>query len=157
MINEYENDLKINKYKLHEEWELQPELYAKWATRVAEALFERDQMKEELDLVKAEIDGEIRRNPSEFGFDKKPTEVAILNCIIESKKFQNITNKFLEAKRSYNIMLGVKEAMEHRKKALESETSLWIGGYYSEPRLPKEAENIKNEASKERIRRRMRR
>ena len=154
---EYNEDLKIDKYHLDEEWEDQPLLYMKWAERYAEAIHERDQLKEKMDLIRAQIDIEIRINPNTFGFDrdKKPTESAISNRILEEEEYQTATEEFLSAKKSVNILQGVKEAMEHKKKALEAETSLFIGGFYSEPKIPQKAREDSSKAITESIRRRL--
>jgi hypothetical protein len=152
--NEYSADLQIDKYKLSEEWEDQSLLYMKWAERYAQAIYERDRLKEKMDLVKAQIDLYIRKNPNQYGFDTKPkpTEAAITNTILNEEEYQEAVEDYLLAKKNVNILQGVKDAMEHKKKALEAETSLWIGNYYSDPKVPEKAKEDSSRKTSEELR-----
>ena len=129
----YEYDLNIDKYSLDLEWEKQAQLYMKWSERYAEAVRNRDRAKEKLELVRAAIDEDIRLNPEKYGFDKKPTESAISAMIIKSDKYIEANRVFIESTKEMNVLAGAKEAMAHKKKALESITQLWLGGYYAAP------------------------
>jgi len=44
----------------------------------------------------------------------------------------------IESTRNVNLLAAAKSAFEHRKKALEGLTQLWLGGYYSNPNIPTE-------------------
>jgi len=146
----YKDDLRIDKYSLDTEWEKQPMVYMKWAENYAEAVFERDKAKRALELVKAKIDSDIRQNPEKYGFDKKPTEAAIVSEIVQSAEYQDVYDEFIQANKRMNILAGAKEAMSQRKKALESLTDLMIAGYYSQPYVKLEArEKIADEGSME--------
>lgn len=151
---EYQEDLSIDKHRLDVEWEDQPSIYMKWAERYSEAVYERDRLKEKLDLIKAQLDTEIRRR---YSTGKKPTEAAITNEIIDTDDFQDATEDYLQAKKDVNILGGVKEAMEHKKKALEAETSLWIGEYYSEPKISEKAREMSSKDVSENVRKTLRR
>lgn len=153
--SEYQLDLEVNRDRLDEEWEDQPQLYMKWAERLVEAIYERDRAKEKLDFVKANIDSKIRANPRDFGFDKKPTESAILNKIIVDDEYQQVLEVYLKTKRSVGILQGVKEAMEHKKKAIEGEVTLWVGEYFSEPRVSGTVKEKSSREVTEKIRRRL--
>jgi len=155
--NEYQEDLAIDKYHLENEWDEQALLFMKWAERHVEALHIRDSLKDKMDLVKAQIDMNIRSEPVKFGFDKKPTEAAISNCIIEDVEYQKISAEYLQAKKDVNILQAVKEAMEHKKKALEAETSLWIGGFYSNPKIPDIARRTAEDQVSEDVRKSLKR
>lgn len=130
----YESDLKIDKHALDFEWERQAQLYMKWAEEYANAMLVRDRAKENVDLVRAELYQQIVSSA-----DKKPTETAINGEIIENEKYKFENNVYLESKRDAEILAGAKEAMQHKKKALESMTHLWLGSYYAEPKIPVEA------------------
>ena len=137
-MSEYQEDLKIDKYSLHEQWEIQPSLYIKWAEKSAEAMYERDKAKELLDLISAEVEFEIRNNPQNYGLKEKPTESAIKSKIIIDEKYIKSNENYLLSKKNAAIISGVLVALEHKKKALEAEVSLWLGGYYSEVKVPQE-------------------
>jgi len=137
-MSEYQEDLEIDKYNLHEQWEIQPSLYIKWAEKSAEAMYERDKAKEQLDLISAEVEFEIRNNPLNYGLKEKPTESAIKSKIIIDEKYIKSNENYLLSKKNAAIISGVLVALEHKKKALEAEVSLWLGGYYSEIKVPQE-------------------
>ena len=142
----YKEDLTIDKFSLPEEWERQPQLYMQWAEAHALAMDEVSRAKEQLDLVKAELDEQIRVDPERFGFDKKPTEAAISACIVKQTIYNDAYKHYLEKNKSSNILAGAKEAMNHKKKALEGLTQLLLGGFYAIPKIP---EAIKQERSNE--------
>ena len=149
-----EEDSRFNKYELDTEWDLQPELYLKWSDAWADACLDRDELKETLDLVKATLDLEIREDPSEFGIDagKKLTESAISSIILMQDKYKAASERYMKAVNQANKMLGAKIAMDHRKKALENETVLWVGGFYSSPKIPSEAREESEKTTAEAIR-----
>lgn len=144
----YKEDLKIDDYALDFEWDRQAQLYMKWAEEYADAVLIRDRAKENVDLVKAELYQQIVSQA-----DKKPTEAAIGNEIIQHDKFKEVNNSYLEAKRNAEILAGAKEAMQHKKKALEGRTHLWIAGYNAEPKIPAEAKKESFEKTDEEMKR----
>ena len=127
--------LKVDRHNLHEEWERHPQIYMEWAEKWAKALFRRDKLKEKMELIKAKLDGQIRENPEMFGFTKKPTEAAISAAITKSDEYRKALNAFFKATEEVNLMASIKTSLEHRKKALEALTQLFIAGYYAEPTL----------------------
>lgn len=129
----YEEDLKINLNDLAENWDKQPQLYMKWAEKYAQAYFERDKKKEKLEIVKAQIDMDIRTNLDNYGFDKKPTEAAISAKILMQPEYQAASTSVIEANRDMNIYNAAKTAMDHKKKALEMLSYLSTSGLYAEP------------------------
>jgi hypothetical protein len=125
----FKEDLKIDKYSLDEEWIKQPSLFLEWAEKVVDAQTERDKTKDQLDLIKAELDAEIRADPKRFNLDKL-TEAAVSNAIIQAEKFRAAQLVQFEKVRSVRVLEVAKEAFEHKKKALENLTQLYLSGYY---------------------------
>lgn len=145
----YDKDLEIDGDSLDEEWIKQPRLYMKYARASAEIAAERDHAKEVLDVVQAELDIDIRRNPQKYNLptDKngipKVTEGAIKSCILLSKEYKLVFDEYTKTKLEADIILAGLRAMEHRKKALEGLVQLYIGEYFSKPRQSKaEGDNI---------------
>lgn len=129
----YENDLAIDPHLLDEEFLKQPVLYMKYGELSAKANFERDQAKEKMEAIKAEIDSDIRSNPNKYGLGKI-TEGSISATILTQQKYKDAlteyNNKNLDSSR---IQTAVR-AFDHRKSALENLVKLWIGEYFSTPR-----------------------
>ncbi len=126
----YKDDLKINKYELDEEWLKQPTLFINWAEEFVDAQADRDRKKEQLDLVRAELDNAIRSEPEKFGL-AKVTEGAIQNIILTEGSYRDAQDKYLTAVKQAKILDVAKEAFDHKKKALENLTSLFLAGYFS--------------------------
>jgi len=131
----FSEDVKINQSNLDWHFEMQPMLYLKWAERHAQAVFEMDKAKEQLDLVKAEVDAEIREDPEKFGLSKV-TEAAVSNSILQHPSVLKANGTLIEARKNVNIMTAAKEAMAHKKKSLEMLAQLWLGQY--PPSQPKD-------------------
>lgn len=135
----YKEDVEIDKSSLDYEWLRQASLFMYWGEQEVEAQFLRDKTKERMDLKRAELDSQIRKEPKSFGLGEKVTESAILNCILLHPDYKKINEEYLENTKTVKTIGVAKEAMEHKKKALEKLTDLWISGYWSDPRIKKEA------------------
>jgi len=85
----YEKDITIDDSALDLEWLDQPKLMLKYAQYVAQLSMERDILKEQVDVVKAELDAEIRTDPEKFGLSKI-TEGAVSNTILVQEKYKQI-------------------------------------------------------------------
>jgi len=133
----YKEDLSINQDALDVEWKKQPILFAEWAEEAVNAQYDRDKAKEKLDLIRAEADTEIRRLAVKEG--EKLTEGAITSKILQSKKYQEHLENFLQKTKTAKIFDIARDAFEHRKRALENITQLFLSNYYAETYVPKGA------------------
>jgi len=136
-MTSYKDDLEIDKLDLDGEWTRQSLLFMKWAEETTKAQKKKDLLYQKRDLVKAEIDKEKRNNFIQKG--EKFTEAIIDAEIKRDDRYQKSQLEYISAVEEASIFESAKWAMEHKKKALEMLTSLWIAGYYSEPNIPKEA------------------
>jgi hypothetical protein len=124
--------LKPDKYNLDEEWVNHSDYVLTFLEEMAEARTKMDALKDNIEVVKAELDGEIRKNPTEFGLEKL-TETLISNTIILQKDYEEALKSYLDAKEEYYHASNVCTAMEHRKSALENLVILHGRGYFAEP------------------------
>lgn len=133
-MSDYREALKIDLDHLDENWKDHAEHYMEWAEKWSEAVADRDRKKDEVEVVKAELDKEYRiKLENEIG--KKPTENMVSMAIIADERYQKVQGELIDKTKDANLYLSAKTAFEHRKKALEGETSLWINGYHSEPKI----------------------
>lgn len=51
-------------------------------------------------------------------------------------RYRDAIDNLTEKSRIANLYYSTKSAFESRKKALEGLTQLWLGGYWSEPKIP---------------------
>lgn len=148
--NSYKDDIKIDRNNLEEEWVNQPKKFIEWAEKEIDAQWERDRAKEKLDLVRAELDSAIRKNPKLYGITaEKITEAAISNAIIQEKKFKEASETYLEKVREAKIMGVAREGFDQRKKALEKLTDLFLSQYWAEPRQGKVTKVVRDEQDKQ--------
>jgi hypothetical protein len=129
----YKDDLKIDQNALDHEWLNHPIKFANWAEKEVEAQFEKDKAKEKLELVKSLIDSDIRSNPAKYRLDKI-TETVVYGVVIQSDEYKAANEEFLQATRRARILSVGREAFDHRKKALEKLTDLYLSNYWAEPR-----------------------
>ena len=131
-MSTFEEAIKIDKFNLDVEWELQPAKYIEWAEKCAKAISERDQCKQRMDVLKAKLDKQLRKSlEKELG--KKPTEGAISAAIDLEPEMQEIQEHFNLLTYNVNVLSAARTAFDQRKKALEYLTQLYLSSYYSKP------------------------
>lgn len=135
--------LAIDEFRLDREWLGQARRYFQYSEKLADARRRLDEAKAALDVSDAELDAEIRLNPSEFGLGK-PTEQAVKNAVTASPEHQAAERKVIRAKHDVAIFDAAVTALDHRRRALEKLVDLQLSGYYAEPRA-------RNEHSREAI------
>ena len=129
----FKDDIKLDLNHLDKNAIDQVPLYEEYSRQWADAVQERDRLKERLSIIKAEVDEAIRANPSSYGWlneNKSPTEAWVANQIILSDEVKKATQEFLEAQNEVNIMAISKETLEHRRFALGVLTELYKGQYF---------------------------
>ncbi len=126
--------LNIDLNRLEEEWEKQPLLCFEFMSDLVEAREEMDRRKADLDLTKAELDHEVRSHPERFDLEKI-TEPAVEAAILRDDRYKVAHYDWLSAKSTVGILQAAVECVtDQRKKALENEVDLLLGGYWSKPR-----------------------
>lgn len=140
--NDFEKDLEIDKYSLDVEWLNFPMLYAKWARALVVAQEERQTIKDEMELYKASLDGKIRADPTSYGITGKLTESSITNTILKQKRYKMFVEELIDATTNVGILTAARASMEHKKKALENLTSLFLAGYWAEKIPPKVSDEL---------------
>ena len=177
--SEYDLDKKLDIYNLHLEWQKQSELYGKWSKRSATATkikFQKEErlkalrteVKRDVEMVRAEIDFDIRKNWEGYGFDKKPTETAIAGAIIMAVRYEEANEKadeqikkavdeLADAIEDEEYLKGAVLAMSHKKASIEGEVQLWLGGYFSDPKIPKTLKLEQDKETQKKLRRGLKR
>jgi hypothetical protein len=136
---DYELDIRIDETALDVEWLDQPSLMFRYARNAAQARQIVDRKKENLDVVKAELDTDIRTNPGEYDLEKL-TEGAILNTILQQKKYRDAYKDYVDAKYEADIAQAAVVAMAQRKDALENLVRLHGQQYFAGPKMPRDVQ-----------------
>jgi hypothetical protein len=140
----YREELKIDLYKLDEEWLDQPNKVERWTTRHAEAEAIRDRLEQRIGVVKALVEEDVRKKPAKYGWgdsSRHPTEPFISSQVTKSRKVQKAQRDFIEAKKNAKILAGAVRSFEHRKRALEKLYDMWCRQYYARPYIAKDAQS----------------
>jgi hypothetical protein len=127
------NILIIDKTRLDEEWERQPELMFDFCKKLADASNVMDKVKSLLEVTKAELAVQARRDPKSY-LKTKATESSISEYVNSHPKIKQLLNKLYIAKHRKELLAGMVSALEQRKSALERLVSLHGQSYFSEPR-----------------------
>ncbi|MFA5355253.1 MAG: hypothetical protein WC302_00745 [Candidatus Paceibacterota bacterium] len=134
----YKDDLEIDRFALDTEWMKQPVLFAKWGEAEAEAEDKRDKLKDQMSVIESDLAKKVREDPTKYGLKEKPTESAINDVVNLHPDYRKVVSDYMEAVKTAKIMTIATRAFEHRKRALEKESELWIAGYYSDPKIKSE-------------------
>lgn len=122
--------LKIDDYRLNEEWSNQVEQYYVWAQKVAKAQLEYDSAEARLALCDASLAKEIRENKEVYDIEKVTNEVVTATIEIQPEHTSAVS-KVNSARYELGMVKAGLNALEHRKRALTMKVELWIRNYYS--------------------------
>lgn len=131
----------FDKFNLDEEWVKQPALYHEYATKLANARADVEELKAALELKEAELYTDIRARPSHYDLDpeKSPTEGMVRNTIIMDTGYQESLKRLNDKKREMGQFSVAVETLDHRKYALQNEVQLFLANYFSKPQAPEGA------------------
>lgn len=145
MSNEYEKDLRIDVDALDVEFAMQPAKYMKWAEKLANARKCLDDVKQNLDVVRAELAHDIRTRSDKYDIDKITVDAvkdAIARATVETsqvaKEYVEELEDLTEAQYDVEILQAAVRAMDHRKTALENLVRLHGAQYFAGPSTPRD-------------------
>ncbi len=148
-MSDYYEDLEIDPYNLLEEWQHQAGLYLSYAKEGVDEQQVVDDLKDEVNLLKAQLEMDIRTGayalwPEGLKVTDKPVLAAVTTdpCLVTLKK------KYNKAKKEVNLLGKVEIAFDQRKKALENIVVLTGREQYAEPRDKTKDKTIDNEKHK---------
>jgi hypothetical protein len=127
-IRDLTEDIKINRFKLEQECEIQPSLYHYWAEQEAESKAIVDRLKNKLKLVRAQVELNLRDS-----FAKKPTEAEITAHVERSPDVRETAEQLEHETAILYKMNAAVRALEHRKNELDNLTQLYIKAFYAKP------------------------
>ncbi len=140
----YERDMQIDESSLDVEWLEQPSLVMKYARNESETERLKDLAKENLDLVKAKLDRDIRVNPENFDLkDVKITEPVVTNAVINHANFKDANKKYIDAVFEWNLAKNAMKAVIQRKDALENLVRLLGLNYFAGPKIPRDIAQVR--------------
>ena len=144
----YEQEMHIDEDALDVELLEQPSLMARYSYKLAEAKRDRDIAKEKLELIKAEINLDIRDNPNKYNLEKA-TDNAVNAAILMEADYKDAQVDVHQAQFEVDVLQGVINAIDHRKSALEQLVKLLGQDYFAPPVVPHDLSQLRKERNKE--------
>jgi hypothetical protein len=112
---EFDEDLNITD-DLEAEWKSQAMSFQKWGEEHAQAVRERDRLKDRLEITKAQAYTKLSAQT-----EPKLTVDGVKAAVQQDMPVQKVMNRLREANYQVNVMYTAKMGMEHKKVALEHE------------------------------------
>jgi len=134
-------------------WLEHPRIVAEQAVQHVDYQDDCERAKAALEVVRAELDGEIRRNPEDYGVEKI-TETVVQNTVVLQAAYKRALEKVLEASRCMKMSSAMLKSLDDRKKALENLVQLHGQNYFSVPRSKGVGKEVAEEIQKAGARRR---
>jgi hypothetical protein len=128
-LKQLEAKLRIDEHALDIALREHPDLFYKVATELALAISNRDEAKQDLEEIEAQVDMELRKAAAVS--DTKTTEKEIESNKKVDKKVKAANDKFLEERFNAAKWTALKEAYEARSYALSKLVDLFLANYYS--------------------------
>jgi len=132
----FEDEIKTNPYNLLDALLEQPQLFYEWSNKASKAGTQTTRAKDRLDLIKADVDLRIRRNPKRYGLpDGKPPEGAIKATVLKDKKVKRYTKQYYDYLDTEKTLTNAMKSFQQRKNMLEALTTLNIQLHFAEPKV----------------------
>jgi len=131
MDHNFEDDVRINRFQLDTECEVQASRYHYWAELLAEAKARVNRLDNRLKAVMAEAELDLRKTAEMNG--AKTTESGIKAQLEVQEEVRAARKSLADAwATQYHLEAGVK-ALEHRRTELSNLVELYCKAYYSAP------------------------
>jgi hypothetical protein len=137
----YEEDIKIDIDWLDRELVNQPHLMFQYSKNAAEMENNRSKAKENLDIVMAEVDTDIRNNPEDHDIIKV-TEASVKAAILKTAKYKKANQAYIDAVYEYNIAVAAVKSIEQKKSSIEGLVKLVLANYFASPSVPHQTKEI---------------
>ena len=137
---------QFDKYRLEVEWEKQPKLFWEYSKVLAERRADVERARADEKVVYAEVEQEFRLSK----VDDKVTEAAVKAAVLVSDRYRGAVESRIKSEFDADIAQAAVSTLDHRKRALENEVSLFLSGYFAKPRLVKKEDQDELDMMKKR-------
>jgi hypothetical protein len=127
--------LQTDVHALDLEFVRQPELYRRYAAKLADAKFQLDEAKSAQDVSEAEVSLDIRSNPARYGIEKVTEDGIKIRVLLHARVRESVA-AVNTARHKVGMLEAMVRALEHRKTTLENLVVLKTQDYYAEPKVP---------------------
>lgn len=128
MIDEFRDYLKVDKNHLDDDLVQHSQLFFKVAEAYVRASAKRDELKEDLTLLDAELDGRVRKRADDK--DEKYTEAQIKALILTNKDHVDASEAYHNAKTEADMLGALKESFVTRGHHIRDLCQLYTAQYF---------------------------
>lgn len=143
----YQEDATINRDALDKEWLALPLKEIRWGEAEAQSEEDLEALENQLELYKAELDGQIRSDAASFGIDKI-SEKAVESVVIKDAQVQQFKQKIMEARKYVRLMKLARKGISRVEKSLDRLTDLYFNHYWAteppEAKVEKAVQNMEH-------------
>lgn len=133
---DYAKEIVIDEQALDIEWLQQSTKMLQVTEHQAKCRYEMDIAAQDLDVVKADLDKDIRTNPGNYDI-VKITETVVTNTIITQPEYEEANLILLKARYEHEVAKGAVTAFAQRKDSLENLVRLHGQNYFAGPSIPR--------------------
>ena len=130
----YKRDLKIDEHNIDDALLRQPQLYYEYSKEAALAKNNSDDAKDNIDIVKAEVEAEIRDS------EEYHTEGAIKSAVERHRKVRVAKKKHAKLRRISSLLSKAEKAFEQRKSMLQTIVYYRVNNMNSNVKVPQQIE-----------------
>lgn len=135
---DFTKDVKIDESSLDYELLIQADLRGRYGDYLSEMEHRKERKQDELSVLIAELDRDIRTTPEDFNIVVKLSEAVVRNTILlqseHQEKLEELRDLEFEAKAAKRAV----EALEYKKSALENLVKLHGQSYFAGPSVPRD-------------------
>jgi len=138
------SDFQINTDDMVGEWTSQPRLVYKYNMKLSAAKKAVEELENNLAVVKAKKEKEIRNNPEKYGLIKT-TDAAVSTAVTCDAEVVETRKEVTEARYKESVLWAACRALENKKTALENIVRMQGREMFSEPKAPGAREFVEKE------------
>ena len=132
----------VNKNDLDTEWMYLGKTIYEYSLYLVYANEDVNQIKDDMELLKGDIAGPVRSDPSDFGLSKV-TEGAVNEIVFADEGYQKLHEKLKKAEHVVGTLRSAVKGLEHKKDGLLWVTKLFMMNYYADKLPPDVEQGIK--------------
>jgi Cdc6-like AAA superfamily ATPase len=123
-------DFHVNEENIHMDLAVLPSQIFEAGVIVADTRKALDELKRKLELLESQADSHVRNDPMSYGI-VKITEAAIASAIETRADVQELKQQIINAKHANDVAYAAANALDAKRKSLESLVQLKSIGYYA--------------------------
>lgn len=137
---DYEKEVRIDPFDLDVECLDQGRKVLGMAQLYADAVASRDHAKLSVEVTYANLSAKVRRNPSAFGLEGRPSDKTVENTVLIQKQYIQARQRLIRLNRDCELLKPGVETFKDRSIQIGRLIQLHLSGYFGKVKLPESSE-----------------